>query len=68
MNYSAKHMSQIFGAGNHSAAVTASEAATLANYPQEIAVHGVGGTDHLERHEAKKPGRYFSQPGFIMGV
>ena len=44
MNYSAKRMLQIFGVGNHSAAVTAAEAATLANHPEAIAdrVYGLG--------------------------
>jgi putative chitinase len=44
MSYSAKRMIQIFGVGNHSAAVTAAEAATLANRPEAIAerVYGLG--------------------------
>lgn len=44
MNYSAKRMIKIFGVGNHSAAVTAAEAATLANHPEAIAdrVYGLG--------------------------
>ncbi len=44
MNYSTKRMLQIFGVGNHSAAVTAAEAATLANRPEAIAdrVYGLG--------------------------
>jgi putative chitinase len=44
MNYSAKRMLQIFGVGHHSAAVTAAEAAALANRPESIAerVYGLG--------------------------
>jgi putative chitinase len=44
MNYSAKRMIEIFGVGRHSAAVTAAEAATLANRPDAIAerVYGLG--------------------------
>lgn len=44
MNYSAGRLVEIFGVGHHSAAVTASEAATLAGHPERIAerVYGLG--------------------------
>ena len=44
MNYSARRMIQIFGVGNHSAAVTTAEASRLAGNPQAIAerVYGLG--------------------------
>ena len=44
MNYSARRMIQIFGVGQHSAAVTAEEASRLAGDPQAIAerVYGLG--------------------------
>src|SRR6266404_6200159 len=37
MNYSAPRLMKIFGVHHHSAAITASEAATLAHHPVQIA-------------------------------
>lgn len=44
MNYSAGRLVEIFGVGHHSAAVTASEAATLGGHPEAISerVYGLG--------------------------
>jgi putative chitinase len=61
MNYSAKRLLQIFGVGNHSAAVTAAEAATLANRPEAIAerVYGLGNP-----HKARELGNTTPGDGF----
>jgi putative chitinase len=62
MNYSAKRMIQIFGVGNHSAAVTAAEAATLANHPEAIAdrVYGLGNP-----RKARELGNTTTGDGFL---
>ena len=54
-------MLQIFGVGNHSAAVTAAEAATLANRPEAIAdrVYGLGNPRKARELGNTKPGDGF---------
>lgn len=65
MNYSAKRMLEIFGVGNHSAAVTASEAATLAHHPDDIAerVYDLGNPRKARELGNTKPGDGFLYRG-----
>lgn len=65
MNYSAKRMLEIFGVGHHSAAVMASEAATLAHHPDDIAerVYGLGNPRKARELGNTKPGDGFLYRG-----
>ena len=61
MNYSAPRLMKIFGVHHHSAAITASEAATLAHHPVQIAerVYGLGNP-----HKAHELGNTQAGDGF----
>jgi len=65
MNYSAKRMLEIFGVGNHSAAVTPAEAASLANRPEAIAerVYGLGNPRKARELGNTMPGDGFRYRG-----
>ena len=65
MNYSAKRMLEIFGVGNHSAAVTPAEAASLANQPEAIAerVYGLGNPRKARELGNTMPGDGFRYRG-----
>ncbi|MCL6262826.1 peptidoglycan-binding protein [Craterilacuibacter sp. RT1T] len=61
MNYSAPRLSQIFGVGQHSAAITPAQAAALAGHPEAIAerVYGLGNA-----HKARELGNTEAGDGF----
>lgn len=65
MNYSAGRLVEIFGVGHHSAAVTASEAATLAGHPEAISerVYGLGNPRKARELGNTEPGDGFRYRG-----
>lgn len=65
MNYSARRMIQIFGVGQHSAAVTVAEATKLAGDPQAIAerVYGLGNPRKARELGNTNPGDGFLYRG-----
>ena len=58
MSYSAKRITQVFGVGKHSAAITAAEAKTLAHNPRKLAerVYGLGNPKMAKKLGNKYPG------------
>ncbi len=65
MNYSAARLMEIFGVNRHSAAVTAAEAARLANHPEAIAerVYGLGNPRKARELGNTEPGDGFRYRG-----
>jgi putative chitinase len=65
MTYSAPRLLQIFGVGQHSAAVTASEAAELIGHPEALAerVYGLGNPHKARELGNAKPGDGFRYRG-----
>jgi len=65
MNYSARRLFQIFGRGNHSAALTRSESAVLARKPEAIAerVYGLGNPRKARELGNTEPGDGFRYRG-----
>ena len=65
MNYSAERMIEIFGVGQHSAAVTQAEAESLAGKPEQIAerVYGLGNPRKARELGNTRPGDGFRYRG-----
>ncbi|WP_373499825.1 peptidoglycan-binding protein [Desulfococcus sp.] len=65
MKYSAPRLTQIFGVGRHSAAVTAAEAAEIAGHPEKIAerVYGLGNPRKSRELGNTQPGDGFRYRG-----
>lgn len=65
VNYSAARLMEIFGVNRHSAAVTAAEAARLANHPEAIAerVYGLGNPRKARELGNTEPGDGFRYRG-----
>jgi len=65
MNFSARRLVEVFGVGHHSAAVTETEAATLAGHPEAIAerVYGLGNPRKARELGNTEPGDGFRYRG-----